>query len=108
MTTDAFCYWLQGLMELQNPKTLDEVQVQTIKDHLNQVFKKVTPTIINKAENDKLAEMLKKFEDASKIKNPPPAYPQWPIPVVPFLAPPKPEYEPPFRVTCETNQPKYC
>jgi hypothetical protein len=33
-----FCYWLQGLMEVGNPKTLDETQVQHIKNHLNMVF----------------------------------------------------------------------
>ena len=47
MTPDQFCYWLQGLMELQNPKTLNETQVQSIKDHLATICKKVTPIIIN-------------------------------------------------------------
>jgi hypothetical protein len=40
-----FCYWLQGFFELSNPKTLDENQVQEIKNHLNLVFKKVTPVL---------------------------------------------------------------
>jgi hypothetical protein len=33
-----FCYWLQGLFELQDPKTLDERQTRLIKQHLNLVF----------------------------------------------------------------------
>lgn len=33
-----FCYWLQGLMEVGDPKTLNETQVQHIKNHLNMVF----------------------------------------------------------------------
>lgn len=34
-----FCYWLQGIFE-GNPgfKTLDEVQVETIKKHLDMTF----------------------------------------------------------------------
>ena len=43
MTTEQFTYWLQGFMEVANPTTLDEVQVQQIKDHLNLVFNKQTP-----------------------------------------------------------------
>jgi hypothetical protein len=45
MTTEQFTYWLQGFMEVANPTTLDEVQVQQIKDHLNLVFDKQTPSI---------------------------------------------------------------
>jgi hypothetical protein len=43
MTSEQFTYWLQGYFELGHLKTLDEKQVQIIKDHLNLVFKKVTP-----------------------------------------------------------------
>ncbi len=40
MTSENFVYWLQGLFELggEHIKTLDEKQVQIIKDHLNYVF----------------------------------------------------------------------
>lgn len=38
MTSRDFCYWLQGLFELSDPKTLDERQVDLIKRHLNMVF----------------------------------------------------------------------
>jgi len=43
MSPDSFCYWLQGFMEAQNPEALDCTQTQIIKDHLNEVFDKVTP-----------------------------------------------------------------
>ena len=38
MTSVQFCYWLQGLFELAETKTLDEKQVETIKNHLKLVF----------------------------------------------------------------------
>ena len=39
MKADNFCYWMQGLMELGNPDTIDEVQLADIKAHLRMVFK---------------------------------------------------------------------
>lgn len=43
MTTQNFCYWLQGFFEIAEPKFLDEKQIQIIKNHLNLVFEKITP-----------------------------------------------------------------
>lgn len=43
MTAQEFCYWLQGYIEIQNPKEMNETQVQIIKDHLKLVFEKITP-----------------------------------------------------------------
>ncbi len=43
MTPERFTDWLQGFMEIGDPKTLDERQTQIIKDHLALVFDKVTP-----------------------------------------------------------------
>lgn len=41
-----FCYWLQGFAELNaSPPTLE--QWQAIRDHLQTVFKKVTPVMPN-------------------------------------------------------------
>lgn len=39
MTSRDFCYWLQGLFELQNPKSLDENQTDLVRRHLALVFK---------------------------------------------------------------------
>lgn len=38
MTSQEFCYWLQGLFELANPDRLDVRQTDLIKRHLNMVF----------------------------------------------------------------------
>jgi hypothetical protein len=47
MTPENFCYWLQGFFELENPAALSVQQVQQIKDHLQLVFRKETPTYIS-------------------------------------------------------------
>ena len=44
MTPENLCYWLQGFLEIQNPNSLNETQIQIIKDHLSLVFKKETPS----------------------------------------------------------------
>lgn len=43
MTAESFCYWLQGMFEL-NPPTqgLSAEQVETVRRHLQTVFKNVT------------------------------------------------------------------
>jgi hypothetical protein len=38
MKSVEFCYWLQGLFELGDPKRLDEKQTDLIKRHLALVF----------------------------------------------------------------------
>ena len=43
MTSEQFTYWLQGYFEVGQPQFLDSHQTQVIKDHLDLVFKKVTP-----------------------------------------------------------------
>lgn len=43
MTSEQFCYWLQGFMECHNPDIIYKNQVNMIKDHLQLVFKKETP-----------------------------------------------------------------
>lgn len=43
MNSENFAYWLQGALELGGLKTLNEVQVKVVQDHLDLVFKKVTP-----------------------------------------------------------------
>ncbi len=42
MTTEEFCYWLQGFLEMGDPKELNEAQVRMLKSHLNLVFVNVT------------------------------------------------------------------
>jgi hypothetical protein len=44
MTSEQFCYWLQGRAELVN-NTPSEQEWKIIKNHLSLVFTKVTPNI---------------------------------------------------------------
>lgn len=39
MNSRDFCFWLQGLLEVGEPKELSERQVEIIKQHLALVFK---------------------------------------------------------------------
>ena len=45
MTPEQFAYWLQGFMEMADPKELNVIQTQQIKDHLKLVFDKKTPEV---------------------------------------------------------------
>ncbi len=45
MNSNDFAMWLNGFFELSDSKTLNESQVRIIREHLNLVFKKVTPDI---------------------------------------------------------------
>jgi hypothetical protein len=38
MKSVEFCYWLQGVFEIADPKALDEKQTEVIKQHLAMVF----------------------------------------------------------------------
>lgn len=65
MTPENFCYWLQGLLEVGDPPTLDAHQVLIIKEHLNLVFKKETTTVKKSTISDWLlsdAPVLDKFK----------------------------------------------
>lgn len=42
MNSNEFCRWLQGFFEMADPKTLNEKQLQVIREHLQLVFTKVT------------------------------------------------------------------
>ena len=44
MDSINFTYWLNGFLELSGATTLNEQQVQVIKEHLALVMTKVTPT----------------------------------------------------------------
>ena len=42
MSPQDFCYWLQGFLEMGNPKEMNEGQVKMLKNHLGLVFVNVT------------------------------------------------------------------
>jgi hypothetical protein len=39
MTSRDFCYWLQGFFEIADAVTMDRMQVEMVRRHLNLVFK---------------------------------------------------------------------
>ena len=45
MTPENFAYWLNGFVELTQGQTPNPAQWKSIKEHLDLVFKKVTPPI---------------------------------------------------------------
>lgn len=38
MTSRDFCFWLQGVLEVGQPKQLNKTQIDIIQKHLNLVF----------------------------------------------------------------------
>ncbi len=99
-----FITWLHGFFEISGAKTLDEKQVQVIKDHLHEFFIKVTPDRNQDDNNEKikldikkLQEQLDKIEREDRnIRNPchimPPSIP------LPTYHTPEPTY--PWTSTC--------
>lgn len=60
MTSVSFCYWLQGLFELQNPAELTPEQTACIKRHLAMVFvHEIDPAMGGKEHQAKLNETHK-------------------------------------------------
>lgn len=55
MTSQSFCYWLQGYLEVSKPKTISKEEVDMIQKHLNLVFvHEIDPSMGNKIEQNKL------------------------------------------------------
>lgn len=78
MTPEQFAYWLQGYAEL-NPETPpNAIQWKQIQDHLNLVFKKVTPDYT-----------IRPGISPGPINpvNPMPYMPTWPAPNSPGITP---------------------
>lgn len=71
MKPEEFCYWLQGLMEVANPKSLNEDQIQIIKNHLNLVFYHEIDKSYNF--NEKQIEEAQKIHDGKSSLSGPPA-----------------------------------
>lgn len=43
MTSEQFCYWLQGFMEVTGAQSINQEETLIIRDHLKLVFEKETP-----------------------------------------------------------------
>lgn len=55
MTSQSFCYWLQGFFELSGTDSITPLQSVKIQQHLNLVFKhEIDPSMGDKAHQDEL------------------------------------------------------
>lgn len=54
MKATEFCFWLQGMFELADPKSLDEEQTASIRKHLALAFVHDIDQRPSKAEQSKL------------------------------------------------------
>ena len=59
MRASEFCYWLQGLFELDNPQELNERQTTIIKRHLALVF-------LHDLDPKQLADKLQQTHDGNQ------------------------------------------
>lgn len=65
MTSRDFVYWLQGFFEIADPKTLNEIQLDQVRCHLNLVFKhEIDPSHGDAAKQKELNEIHKKIAKA--------------------------------------------
>lgn len=114
MESRDFCYWLQGYLEItaagDNADDLTSEQVQCIKDHLAQVFTKVTPERVGKKKK-KAKEPEKAWTKLDQLDRPdlicttvtPPANPnQIRLDIEEALRKQEEKQEMTIRVTCDT------
>lgn len=72
MTSEQFCFWLQGMFEVTEPKTLNEHQTELVKKHLELVFiHEIGPTMTKKKPE------LQEIHDR-KLPDPPHGWPHSP------------------------------
>ncbi len=70
MNSQEFAYWLQGYFEISGNQTLNEQQVQVIKEHLNLIFVKQTTTVINNGFSGGFSDFNKKICSNTNILTP--------------------------------------
>jgi hypothetical protein len=68
MTSNDFCNWLKGFLEIAEPEQITEAQVECIKRHLAMVFiYEIDPSIGNK----KMQDVLQKVHDGITVTHKP-------------------------------------
>jgi hypothetical protein len=76
MKAEQFVFWLQGLLEIGKPETLNKEQVEIIKNHLNLVFKHEIDPSLNEGKSKEEVKELQDVHDGKKKKlsdfSPPP------------------------------------
>ena len=71
MESRDFCYWLQGLFELAEPSTLNERQVQIIRNHLSMVFyHEIDPSFGDERAQEALSKLHMGGVVSSEIRTP--------------------------------------
>jgi len=68
MNDREFIYWLQGFLELTKEETLNEEQMQVIRDHIAMVLTKVTPERNIKTNAGKEETTIDIFVDKQKYE----------------------------------------
>lgn len=109
MSPLEFTFWLNGFFEIADPKSLDERQIQVIKDHIALVLKKETPdrNVPKQFEPKDPAKSLQKFVEEllqrkqETIPSYNPTINPWLNPLTPGL-PSIPTY-PPYTITCSDS-----
>jgi hypothetical protein len=80
MTPEQFAYWLHGFVELGKGAAPTAEQWKSIREHLDTVFKKVTPAVGDepkKVESD-LARSLREFSEKQAQQQQQQAFPYYP------------------------------
>lgn len=77
MTSRDFCYWLQGLFELSDPKALDERQTDLLRRHLAMVFLHEIDPSMGPVEHQEALDRAH-AGDLSADREPPTALPEAP------------------------------
>ena len=71
MAQEAFVIWLKGYVDISNPLYVNEQQWQIIKDHLQLVFTKVTPSYEDEDDETEIAKRVHDlFEGMQNVKRP--------------------------------------
>lgn len=106
MTSQDFCYWLQGYFEITGAGQLTDREL-IIADHLQEVFKKVTPDrATSTITTDSLEDQLKRIQEWSKEnRDPVPYIPPYniPTPSMPNTWPPYTPSSPIWMQGQQTN-----
>lgn len=69
MTAEQFAYWLQGYAELTGDQPPSAEQWASIREHLQLVFKKVTPPVLPATKP--LSQIDAEWPYATRVSNPP-------------------------------------
>lgn len=101
MNEHDFILWFHGFLEISNAKTLNEKQLQIVKDHLALLFTKVTP---DRSLIEKLQDQMLLPTNAPQPATVPYYPPQWWLNNPPSTGDPI-WIDNPYKVTCSTAQP---